>query len=87
MGIAFNDHADFSGIGDGNFVISEVTHEAYVDVNEEGTEAAAATSVGVGITSAPPKKTFYMEVNRPFFFAISDGETNEILLMGIVRNP
>lgn len=86
MGIAFSDHADFSGIGTENFLISEVRHEAYVDVNEEGTEAAAATGVGIGITSGP-KKIFYMEVNRPFFFAISDRETNAILLMGIVQNP
>lgn len=88
MGIAFENSADFTGIGR-SLKISEVKHKTYVDVNEEGTEAAAVTGVGgVGITSVGPvKKTFYMEVNRPFFFAIRDNQTGEPLFMGIIRNP
>lgn len=88
MGIAFQDNADFTGIGN-NLKISEVIHKTYVDVNEEGTEAAAVTEVGMAFTSAggSQKKTFYMEVNRPFFFAIVDNQTQEILFMGIVQNP
>ena len=83
-GIAFTAQADFTGIGNGSF-ISEVRHKAYIHVDEEGTEATAAT--GVGMITSVPKNTFYMEVNRPFFFAIGDSATNEILLMGIVQNP
>jgi serpin B len=87
MRIAFSDNADLSGIGK-DLKISEVKHKSYVDVNEEGTEAAAVTSVGVSITSAaPPQDTFYMEVNHPFFFAIRDNQTEEVLFMGIVQNP
>lgn len=87
MSIAFTDNADLSGIGK-DLKISEVKHKSYVDVNEEGTEAAAVTSVGVSVTSvAPPQDTFYMEVNHPFFFAIRDNQTEEILFMGIVQNP
>ena len=72
MEIAFDNRADFSGMGP-NLFISEVRHKTFVEVNEEGTEAAAATSV-VGATSVPP--TF--RVDRPFFFAIYDAETQTI---------
>jgi len=85
--VAFQDNADLSGIGN-SLKISEVKHKTYVDVNEEGTEAAAVTSVGVGITSVQPvQKTFYMEVNRPFFFVIRDNQTQEVLFMGTIQNP
>lgn len=89
MGVAFQDNADLRGISDQHRLnISEVLHKSYVDVNEEGTEAAAATSVGAGVTSVRPRpKTFYMEVNRPFFFAIRDNQDQEILFMGAVNNP
>jgi len=87
MGVAFQDNADLSGIGN-SLKISEVKHKTYVDVNEEGTEAAAVTSVGVGVTSVmPAQKTFYMEVNRPFFFVIRDNQTQEVLFMGTIQNP
>jgi serine protease inhibitor len=87
MGIVFQDGADFSGIAQNAF-INEVKHKTYLDVNEEGTEAAAVTSVGAGITSVQPeKKEFYMEVNRPFFIAILDNQTQEVLFTGIIRQP
>ena len=82
MEIAFGKDADFSGIGRDLF-ISKVQHKAVVEVNEEGTKAAAATSVKVGVKSVPP--TF--RVDRPFFFAIYDNTTKTILFMGIVREP
>ncbi len=92
MGVAFENDADFSGISDPlklKIKISGVLHKTYVDVNEEGTEAAAVTSVGLsGITSVmPEQKTFYMEVNRPFFFVIRDNQTQAVLFMGTIQNP
>lgn len=87
MGIAFEDNADFTGLGN-NLKISEVKHQTYIDVDEKGTEAGATTSVAQTPTTAPPsEKAFYMEVNHPFFFAIRDDQTQEILFMGIIENP
>lgn len=87
MGIAFSDFANFSGMSDTSIAISRVIHKTYIDVNEEGTEAAAVTVVGMRTTSVPiPKKPFYMEVNKPFFFGIRDEATGELLFMGVVNN-
>jgi len=66
-----------------NFYIDDVRHKSFVDVNEEGTEAAAATSVGVGVTSAPAR----IEVDRPFLFAIRERLTGSILFLGKIMNP
>jgi serine protease inhibitor len=63
--------------------LSEVVHKTYVDVNEEGTEAAGVTSVGVGVTSAPPE----IAVDRPFLFAIRERFSGTILFLGRVMNP
>ena len=81
MGIAFGGGADFSGMGPSLF-ISEVRHKTFVEVNEEGTEAAAVTAV-VGVKSVPA----VFRVDRPFFFAIYDAETETILFMGTVTEP
>ena len=81
MGIAFGGGADFSGMGPSLF-ISEVRHKTFVEVNEEGTEAAAVTAV-TGVKSLPPA----FRVDRPFFFAIYDTETETILFMGTVTEP
>jgi serine protease inhibitor len=87
MSVALSDQANFSGIGD-NLYISSVKHKTYVDVNEEGTEAAAVTSVGVSITSVQPaKKSFTMDVNRPFFIAIRDNKSQTILFTGLIQRP
>lgn len=90
MGIAFDPfQANFSGIAStpsGNVYISYVNHKAVVEVNEEGTEAAAVTSVGVGLTAihaTPP--TFV--VNRPFYYEIRDDRSGSILFMGEIINP
>lgn len=66
--------------------IDSVKHKTYVKVNEEGTEAAAVTSVKIMPTSAPAN-SFSMNVNRPFFFAIQDSETGSILFMGSIFEP
>ncbi|MCI0488462.1 MAG: serpin family protein [Blastocatellia bacterium] len=91
MGVAFDPNgANLSGmIGtNGNAFINEVKHKTFVEVNEEGTEAAAATSVGISVTSArPPEKTFRMVIDRPFFCAIRDNRTGTVLFMGGINDP
>ncbi|AFZ00118.1 serpin family protein [Calothrix sp. PCC 6303] len=87
MGEAFGNKADFSGIGK-NLAISEVKHKTFVEVNEEGTEAAAVTSVGIRATSAIIKpEPFEMVINRPFFTCIRDNQTGSILFMGSIVDP
>jgi serpin B len=87
MPIAFDRvKADFSGIATREKLhISAVVHKAFVDVNELGTEAAAATAVGVGTLSLPPPATF--RADRPFVYLIRDNRTGSILFMGRVVNP
>ena len=76
---AFSDGADFSGIAE-NVCISRVLHKAVVDVNEQGTEAAAVTSVEMVLTSFQEPVAFIAD--RPFFFAIVDNEEGNLLFMG-----
>ncbi|AFY53009.1 serine protease inhibitor [Rivularia sp. PCC 7116] len=85
---AFSNNANFSEMGN-NLKISQVKHKTFVEVNEEGTEAAATTSVGIQLTSAqlPSQKPFEMIVNRPFFCAIRDNQTRSILFMGSIIEP
>lgn len=86
MGNAFSPAADFSKMTKKQkLYISNVKHKTFVDVNEEGTEAAAVTVVEMKLTSAGPG--FYMKVNRPFVFAIKEKETNSILFIGKIVNP
>lgn len=86
MGNAFSDAANFSGISkDKQLRISRVIHQSFIEVNEEGTEAAAATVVVVGDTSAGPPSAIH--IDRPFFFAIKEKQTNSIVFMGNVKNP
>lgn len=88
MPIAFDaEQANFSGIADtDDLFIQEVVHKAFVSVDEEGTEAAAATGVMMGITSAPPPPE-EVAIDRPFIFMIRDVETEAILFAGRVLNP
>ena len=80
------DAADFSGMnGNRELFISHVIHQAYVDVNEEGTEAAAATGIVVAIGAVPPENLFVAD--HPFIFLIVDKETGEILFMGRLSDP
>lgn len=90
MDVAFiPNKADFSGMKDGrDLFISEVKHKAIVEVNEEGTEAAAATSVGVSLTSIRPvEERFTFVADHPFLIAIRDEKTGAILFMGAVVDP
>jgi serpin B len=90
MGIqqAFSSAANFSGIANAGLYVSGVDHASFVEVNEEGTEAAAATDVRVALTSAMPTvRPFQMIVDRPFFFVIEDSSTHSILFMGAINDP
>jgi len=89
MGIAFSDHADFDGIRKSPpMQISEVRHASFLKVDEEGTEAAAATSVGlraaVAMIQPPP---FHMVVDHPFFLAIRDERSGQLLFTGMIAKP
>ena len=86
MPVAFGDAADFSGMSPlgADLAIAFVKHKTFVKVDEEGTEAAAVTNVGIGPTSAPPA----LHVDRPFIFVIRERFSGTILFMGkIVRIP
>jgi serpin B len=85
---AFSDAADFSAITkDEPLRISEVHHKAFIDVDEAGTEAAAATAVVIGKTSAMSDEPRRITVDRPFLFLLRDHQTGQILFMGRVTNP
>lgn len=80
--------ADFSGIdGTRELYISNVIHKAIVAVDEQGTEAAAATGVVIGVTSAPATAPVTLTVDRPFVFLIRDVKTGTVLFVGRVLNP
>jgi serpin B len=89
MPTAFTNNADFSGIDSrGNLAISEVEHKAFVDVSEQGTEAAAAT----GITAHPaalraPEPTVVFRADHPFLFIIRDSRSGVMLFIGRLVNP
>ncbi|MFW5805865.1 MAG: serpin family protein [Bacteroidales bacterium] len=84
------DAADLSGINEQmQLYVSKVLHKTYIDVNEEGTEAAAVTAVEISNTSAgdDDAQPFYVNVNRPFIFLIRERSTESILFSGVVNNP
>lgn len=83
MGIAFDDRADLTGIFDRRTQISRVVQKTFVEVDEEGAEAAAATAVGIVPTSGPP----VFNVDRSFLFAIRERLTGTILFIGKVVDP
>jgi serpin B len=86
---AFTDHADFSGIdGSGKLVISEVAHKAFVDVSEQGTEAAAATGiVARAAAMRAPEPTVIFRADHPFLFIIRDTRSGVMLFIGRLENP
>ena len=80
------DGADFTGMTEAReLFIKAVAHQAFIAVDEEGTEAAAATAVVVGLESAPPPATLH--IDRPFLFLIRHDPTGEILFLGQVTDP
>lgn len=92
MGIAFDqERANFGRIADlstlpGNLYISRVDQKAFVKLDESGTEAAAATNVGIGMTSAPPPP-LELRFDRPFLFLIRERSSGTILFAGRVGDP
>jgi serpin B len=84
-----NGQADFTGMSPKGreLSIDKVYHKTYVDVNEEGTEAAAVTTVAVGAKAAEPAKPVVFKVDRPFFCAIADDTTGAILFTGSIVEP
>lgn len=90
MKTAFDERqADFSKMveEDVQIWISEVKQKTFIDVNEEGTEAAGTTSVDIVTTSAQIDPPFEMKVDRPFFMTITDEKTGALLFMGTILNP
>jgi len=89
MPAVFSADADLSGMdGTKNLAISDVIHQAFVEVNEEGTEAAAATAVEMmkaAVSEGPHIPTF--SADHPFIFLIQDKETGLILFMGRMNDP
>jgi serpin B len=75
--------ADLSGIADADIYVDFVKQNTFVDVNEEGTEAAAVTTIGIKEVSMPPSFT----VDKPFIFAIRERMTNTLLFIGKVEMP
>jgi serine protease inhibitor len=90
MSDAFNDtKADFSGMltGPERLCIGFVIHKAFVDVNEEGTEAAAATVVGMRLAAAAPMRPKVFKADHPFLFAIMHNPTKTALFLGRLSDP
>ena len=89
MPTAFSANADFSRMASGeSLVISEVLHKAMVDVNEKGTEAAAATAVVVGRSAVPRvEEPVVFRADHPFTFLLRDNRSGAILFAGRVINP
>jgi serpin B len=87
LDIAFSSNADFSGMnGFGGIYIEKVLHKAFVEVNEEGAEAAGATTVHILKTAMPePPKVF--DADHPFLFLIQHKETGAIIFMGSIVKP
>jgi serine protease inhibitor len=87
MPIAFTDRADFSGMTkQAPLEIADVIHQAFIAVDEKGTQAAAATAVVMRLTSAP-ERVVELKIDRPFLFLIQDDETGAILFMGRLADP
>jgi serine protease inhibitor len=89
MAVVFDPRrADFSAMCPGTRVnIDEVKHKTFVEVNEEGTEAAAVTAVTMTLAAFMPSQPFSMVVDRPFFCAIVDNQTGLVLFMGSIVEP
>jgi len=85
---AFTGQADFSGMnGQRDLFISAVVHKAFVDVNEAGTEAAAATAVVMTLSAVMEDKPVIFRADHPFLFLIRENRTGSILFLGRIMDP
>lgn len=89
MPTAFTSRADFSGISaKGELSISQVVHKAFVDVSERGTEAAAATGIGMSLTAMRvPEPPVVFRADHPFLFLIRDTRSGAVLFIGRLMSP
>jgi serpin B len=89
LGVAFSGGADFTRINPaGGLFITRVIHQTFIDVQEEGTEAAAATIVEIGYTSGNGGSgPIYFRVNKPFLYLIKENSTGAIIFIGKVGKP
>lgn len=88
MHSAFSSKADFSGMdGTRDLFIDKVLHKAFVEVNEEGTEAAAATAITIVLATALPREPAVVVADHPFLFAIQHAPTGAILFLGRIVDP
>ncbi len=81
------DFAEMLANHDKLLYIAEILHKTFVEVNEEGTEAAAVTSVRMAAGSAPSRRIYSLTADKPFFYAIVNETTGAILFMGVMRDP
>jgi serpin B len=94
MGVAFDcssstsssQHADFSALTPNHVCVEHVSHNAWIQVDEMGTVAAAATTINIGIT-ALPQRQFAITMDHPFLYAIRDDDTGELLFIGTLMDP
>ena len=85
---AFDENnADFKGMTDEQVFLDKALHKAFVNVNEEGTEAAAITALVVQAQSGPPDPRHNFIADHPFMFVIQENETGEILFIGRIADP
>jgi len=91
LGPAFAQDADFSGAFERNVssFISQVLHKTRLEIDEQGTTAAASTSVEMSLSAslAPPPRPFRMTVDRPFLVVLTDTRADLILFLGVIGNP
>lgn len=90
MNVPFTGSADFSRISDFATFISRVIHKSFVEINEEGTEAAAVTAIEMEFTAVNPgqeKDLFYFKANKPFVFIIQENSSKTIMFIGKVKKP
>lgn len=88
MGVAFSPQANFSNISNQSLFINRVLHQTFIETNEEGTEAAAATIVEISLTSINPNPVVVkITLDRPFLYFIREASTGTVLFMGRVSDP
>jgi len=88
MSVAFSGGADFTRMHEpSELFIGAVKHKTFVEINEEGTEAAGVTSVEMERTSIGDNKEVFMQINHPFVLVIRERNTNAILFIGKIINP